>query len=131
MATTSGKRVRHTRKPAPAGRHRQAATNELRALRHRYHLSQALAARLLDVSLRTLSGAESAPAVPPQLRRRLTQAVRLCDALAEVMQAAFVGHWLDQPNEMLGALKPVEAIERGQLDLIWQVAEGLRSGSQL
>jgi hypothetical protein len=28
-------------------------------------------------------------------------------------------------------IKPVEAIERGQLDLVWQIAEALRSGSQL
>ena len=38
---------------------------------------------------------------------------------------------LDQPREHLAGLKPVEAIERGQLDLVWQVAEGLRSGSLL
>jgi hypothetical protein len=55
----------------------------------------------------------------------------MCDALAEAMQPTFVGQWLDQPNEMLGNLKPVEAIERGQIDLVWQVVEGLRSGSQL
>jgi len=36
-----------------------------------------------------------------------------------------------QPNEMLGSLKPVEAIERGQIDLVWQVAEGLLTGAQL
>ena len=47
------------------------------------------------------------------------------------MQPSFVGHWLDQPNQMLGNLKPVEAIERGQIDLVWQIAEGLRSGSPL
>jgi len=31
----------------------------------------------------------------------------------------------------LGGLKPVEAVERGQIDLVWQVVEGLRSGSPL
>jgi hypothetical protein len=87
--------------------------------------------RLLDVSLRTVSGAESDAIAPAQLRRNLTQMSRLCEALAEAMEPAFVGQWLDQPNEMLGDLKPVEAIERGQLDLVWQVVEGLRSGSSL
>ena len=56
---------------------------------------------------------------------------RSCNALEEAMDAEFVGHWLDQPNEMINGLKPVEAIERGQLDLVWQVVEGLRSGSLL
>ena len=27
-------------------------------------------------------------------------------------------------------LKPVEAIKRGQIDLVWQVVEGLRSGGR-
>lgn len=57
------------------------------------------------------------------------QALR--DALAEAMNAEFISVWLNQPNEMLGGLKPVEAIECGKLDLVWRVAEGLRSGSQL
>ena len=47
------------------------------------------------------------------------------------MDSGHVGQWLSEPNEMLGGLKPVEAIERGQLDLVWQVVEGLRSGSPL
>ena len=131
MATAARARVRPRRSPAPTGRHKQAAANPLRQLRRRCGMSQALLARLLGVSLRTLSGAETAAAVPARMRRTATQAERLCDALAEAMEPAFVGHWLDQPNEMLGALKPVEAIERGQIDLVWQVAEGLRSGSPL
>jgi hypothetical protein len=47
------------------------------------------------------------------------------------MNAAYVGPWLDEPNEMLAGLKPVEAIERGRIDRVWQVVEGLRSGAQL
>ena len=131
MYTATKARGRSKRKTALAGGRKPTARNELRDLRRRYSLSQALLARLLDVSLRTLSGAESAAAVPAQMRRSVTQAVRLCDVLAEAMQASFVGHWLDQPNEMVGSLKPVEAIERGQIDLVWQIAEGLRSGSPL
>ena len=131
MATATRVRVRAKFKPAQARRPRQGSGNELRDRRHRYGLSQALLSRLLDVSLRTLSGAESADAVPPRMQRSVTQAVRLFDALGEAMQPAFVGRWLEQPNEMLGDLKPLEAIERGQIDLVWQVVQGLGSGSQL
>ena len=130
MATAT-KRPRGYGKARKPPRPRAASGNEVRELRQRYALSQALSARLLDVSLRTVSGAESGAVVPSQLRRNLTQVNRLCQALGEAMQPAFVGHWLDQPNELLGGLKPVEAIERGQLDLVWQVVEGLRSGSPL
>jgi hypothetical protein len=86
---------------------------------------------LLDVSLRTVSGLEAGTVAEGQLRRNLTQVSRLCGALARAMQPAYVGRWLDEPNEMLGGLKPVEAIERGKIDLVWQVVEGLRSGSGL
>jgi DNA-binding XRE family transcriptional regulator len=103
----------------------------LRALQQRHRLSQTLLARLLDVSLRTASGLESRAVPPTQLRRSLTQVTRLCSALAEAMNAAYVGPWLDEPNEMLAGLKPVEAIERGRIDRVWQVVEGLRSGAQL
>ena len=126
-----------TKHPRPASnrrtkpQRRPKAGNGLREMRERFALSQALVARLLDVSVRTISGAEADSVGRSPLRRSLTQANRLCEALAEVMDATFVGNWLDQPNEMLGGLRPVEAIERGQLDLVWQVVEGLRSGSPL
>ena len=127
-------RVRPSKGRSTTTRHRgRGRGNELRSLRQRCALPQALLARLLGVSLRTLSGAESAAAAapPPRMQRGMTQAVRLCDALAEAMQPRFVGQWLDTPNDMLGGLKPVEAIERGQIDLVWQLAGGLREGSQL
>jgi hypothetical protein len=37
----------------------------------------------------------------------------------------------ETPPELLAGLKPVEAVERGQIDLVWQMVEGLRSPSQL
>ena len=109
----------------------QPTSAEVRALRQRYGLSQGLLARLLDVSLRTVSGLESGSVAPAQFRRNLAQVNRLCGALVEAMEDGYVGRWLDEPNDMLGGLKPIEAIERGQIDLVWQVVEGLRSGSQL
>jgi hypothetical protein len=94
-------------------------------------LSQDLLSRLLDVSLRTASGIETGKIAPSQIRRNLTQVSRLGEALGEAMDPGNVGRWLAEPNEMLGGLKPVEAIERGHIDLVWQIIEGLRSGSSL
>ena len=125
------KRPRPASKGRKSSRRLRTPVNELRTARQRYGLSQTLVARLLEVSLRTVSAAESHSAVPPRLRRNLTQLIRLCQALAQAIEAAFVGRWLDEPNELLNNLKPLEAIERGQIDLVWQVAEGLRSGSPL
>ena len=129
MATTA----RHPRLETKAQKttRNQSGGGEVRELRTQFGLSQALLARLLDVSLRTVSGAGNNGIVPATMRRNLNQAQRLCTALTDAMAPTYVGRWLDEPNEMLGGLKPVEAVERGQLDLVWQVVEGLRSGSQL
>jgi DNA-binding transcriptional regulator YiaG len=122
MATT----IKHSR-PLSG----QSNSIVVRALRQQYGLSQGLLTRLLDVSLRTASGLESGSVAPKQFQRNLIQVNRLCGALASAMKPGYVGHWLDEPNEMLNGLKPVEVVERGQIDLVWQVVEGLRSGSPL
>jgi transcriptional regulator with XRE-family HTH domain len=70
-------------------------------LRRRHGLSQGLLARVLDASLRTVSGLESGSVVPAQLRRNLVRLNRLCGALAEAMESSYVGRWLDEPNELL------------------------------
>lgn len=130
MATT----IKHSHRSGAQlrkGSTRTGSENESRALRQRYGLSQDLLARLLGVSLRTVSGLESGAPAVGSARRNLTQVQRLCTALAEAMDSGYVGQWLDEPNEMLAGLKPVEAIERGQIDLVWQATEGLRSGSGL
>jgi transcriptional regulator with XRE-family HTH domain len=121
-------RVR-TRKPGRVPG--KAGDTDVRMLRKQYGLSQELLSRLLDVSLRTASGLESAAVPQSQVRRNLAQTTRLAEALGDAMDSRHVGQWLSEPNEMLGGLKPVEAIERGQIDLIWQVIEGLRIGSPL
>jgi transcriptional regulator with XRE-family HTH domain len=128
---TAIKRPRARAKAHKPPRDRTGSGANVQALRQRYGLSQALLARLLGVSVRTVSGLESGAAVQAQAGRNVTQARRLCEALGEAMEAGYVGRWLDEPNEMLGGLKPVEAIERGQIDLVWQVVEGLRAGSPL
>ena len=107
----------------------QSAGVEVRDLRRRHALSQGLLARLLDVSLRTVSGLESGSVVPAQLRRNLVQVTRLCGALAQAMESSYVGRWLDEPNEMLGSLKPVEAVERGQIGLAGAAGWGQRTRS--
>jgi hypothetical protein len=128
MATTTRRRPRTTSAKQSQSR---SAPPDVGTLRQHYRLSQALLARLLDVSLRTVSGAEGGSITLPRIERNLTQVRRLCGSLADVMDPHHVGIWLDQPNDMMGGLKPVEAIERGQIDLVWQVVVGLQSGSQL
>jgi hypothetical protein len=59
----------------------------------------------------------------------LKEITRISDALAEVMDKGIIGKWLQTPNEAFDGLKPLEVIERGEIDRIWQMIYFLRSGT--
>ena len=58
----------------------------------------------------------------------MTELRRIVDALAEVMVAETIGDWLVTPNDAFDGLKPLEVIERGEVDRVWQMIFLLRSG---
>jgi hypothetical protein len=53
---------------------------------------------------------------------------RLQQALAGVIKPTYVGEWLQNPNPAFDGLKPLEVIERGQIDRIWRMIHLLESG---
>jgi hypothetical protein len=59
--------------------------------------------------------------VPPE-------AARLYDAPADAVEPAAIGPWFVTPNKALAGLKPLETIERGEIDRLWDMAYRLRSG---
>jgi hypothetical protein len=48
--------------------------------------------------------------------------------LAEVVEPKSLGTWFVTPNEAFDGLKPVEVIERGEIDRLREMAFRLRSG---
>jgi hypothetical protein len=60
--------------------------------------------------------------------RRVKELNRLAVQLAKVMKADFIPLWLVTPNEGLGGLAPVEAMERGENDRLWRTVFLLGSG---
>jgi hypothetical protein len=60
--------------------------------------------------------------------QRLTEAERLQKSLSRVMRPQFIGPWLETPNEAFSGLKPLEVIERGEIDRIWRMIYELESG---
>ncbi len=97
-------------------------------LRKLLQLNQALFARLLSVSVRTLATLEAGAPSTSVVARRLTELQRLTDGLTEVLRSESLGNWLQTPNEAFAGLKPLEVIERGQSDRIWSMIYFLRSG---
>ena len=53
---------------------------------------------------------------------------RLQEALEKVMSPDFISVWLMTPNPAFDGLKPVEVIERGEIDRIWRMIVQLESG---
>jgi transcriptional regulator with XRE-family HTH domain len=100
----------------------------VRKLRNRLYLKQPQFARLLAMSVRTLAALESGSAPTESIARRLTEIERLTNALAEVIERTSIGEWLQKPNPAFDGLKPLEVIERGEGDRLWQMIYYLRSG---
>ncbi len=97
-------------------------------LRARLAMNRETFARLVPMSTRSLASVESGKAPSPPVIRQLKELGRVIDALSEVIQKDAIGPWLEQPNEAFGGLKPMEVIERGEVDRIWQMIFYVRSG---
>jgi hypothetical protein len=53
---------------------------------------------------------------------------RLREALARVIRPDFIGPWLQNPNQAFSGLKPIEVIERGEVDRLRRMIYELESG---
>ena len=65
----------------------------------------------------------------PSDRAAATDLARLGAGPERVIPPAALPAWLDQPNDAFGGLKPVELIERGEVDRLWRMHFELRSGN--
>ena len=105
-----------------------AARRSKNTLRQRFRLRQTTEARLLGVSTKTASTLRNGKQPSPRVARRFTELKRLLHALAEIVKEDVIAEWLETPSEALDGLKPLEVIERGEVDRIWQIIYALRSG---
>lgn len=97
-------------------------------LRHQLGMARESFGRLVNVSVRAIATVESKMEKVEKLQRNYVEVKRLCDSLAEVVDPATLGEWFDTPNEAFGGLKPIEVIERGEIDKLWEMFFRLRSG---
>lgn len=106
---------------------RQELPRTLKQIREAISLTQPELARLLGLSTRWVAAQEASSA--DALRdRKVAEAVRLLDALSRVVQPRSIRAWLDKPNPAFDGLKPIEVIERGEIDRVWRMVFYLESG---
>lgn len=103
---------------------------KVKVLRENIGVTRKVFARLVDVSERSLADFESRKRAPSNaVQRRVEEVDRLRAALAEIIDPTDVAEWLQTPNPAFDDLKPLELIERGQIDRIWRMLHLIESGA--
>ena len=105
-----------------------AAPPPVATLRGRLGLSRKLFSRLAGFSERAIADWEGGKPVSEPGQRRIKELARFRDRLGEVVASDAIPAWLDAPNEAFGGLKPLEVIERGEIDRLWTMIFYLESG---
>lgn len=119
---------RHTAPPVDEPNHLGESTVaetavDVRGIREKLGLTRAEFARFTGLSERALANWESGESVSPSSRRRLVEMERLQKGLSRAFggNPRNVASWLKEPRPTLNGLKPLEVLERGQVDQIWQI----------
>lgn len=97
-------------------------------LRSRLKMTRPVFGRLVDVSERTIADVESGKDVARKLVRPYNEIYRLWESLSELIDPEYLGDWLQTPNQSFDDLKPIEVIERGNINLLWAMVFRLQTG---
>lgn len=103
-------------------------TMNVREIRSSLGVSRKIFSRLTGFSERSIADWESGKRLAAGSRSKMLEVTRLYEVLTKVMDPASVGSWLETPNEAFDQLKPLEVIERGEMDRIWRMIFFLESG---
>jgi hypothetical protein len=100
----------------------------LQHYRTAFKMPQPVVVRLTGFSPRSVAKWSEGVAPSPRQERALVEMDRLLDGLARLMRPAEVGQWLKSPNPAFDGSTPLQLVERGEMDRIWQMFYDLESG---
>jgi DNA-binding transcriptional regulator YiaG len=98
------------------------------SVRKKLGLSRKVFSRLTGYSERAIANWESGGSPDEPGLRRIRETERFQAKLAEVVRPEEIPQWLDTPNDAFDGLKPIEVIERGEIDRLWNMVFYLESG---
>lgn len=104
------------------------ATPVAAIVRRRLGLTRKAFSRLTGYSERAIANWEAGARPDEPGLRRIREVQRFQERLAEVVPAAEIPQWLESPNDAFEGLKPIELIERGEIDRLWNMIFYLESG---
>lgn len=105
-----------------------SGANSKLQLREQLGMPRELFSRLVNVSVRAIADVETNMKRVEKLQRPYNEVNRLFQALAEVVDAKSLGDWFAVPNPAFDGFKPIEIVERGEIDRLWEMVYRLRSG---
>jgi DNA-binding transcriptional regulator YiaG len=120
--TSAGKFAPKTKAAAPMG------TSAVKAVRRKLGLTRKTFSRLTGYSERAIASWEAGGKPDEPGLRRIRETERFQSKLAEVVRPEEIARWLDAPNDAFDGLKPLEVIERGEIDRLWNMIYYLESG---
>jgi DNA-binding transcriptional regulator YiaG len=126
MATN--KKTLDRKSTSRAGANRPASEPSASTVRARLGLSRKVFSRLAGFSERAIADWEGGRPVSEPGLRRIKELERFRERLSEVVAADAIPRWLDTPNAAFEGLKPLEVIERGEIDRLWNMIFYLESG---
>lgn len=115
--------------PTPAERSHEVSESLAAQVRRKFGVTRKVFARLTGFSERAVASWESGGPISGPALRALRELNRFYDQLAEVVEAGVIPDWLDTPNKAFDSLKPLEVIERGEIDRLWRMLYYLQSGA--
>lgn len=98
------------------------------ALRTKLGISRKMLSRMTGFSERVIANWERGEPISVPSIRRIREIERFRDRMAELVKADTIPAWLDTPNPAFQGLKPLEVIERGEIDRLWKMIFYLESG---
>ena len=98
------------------------------ALREKLRLPRKVFSRLTGFSERAIADWEVGKPISEPGLRKIREIERLRDRLAEFIDADAIPRWLETPNPAFDGLKPLEVVERGEIDRLWKMIFYLESG---
>jgi DNA-binding transcriptional regulator YiaG len=97
-------------------------------VRRKLGVTRKVLSRLTGFSERAIANWESGVLPDEPGLRRVREMERFQARLAEVVPSEDIPQWLETPNEAFEGLKPLEVIERGEIDRLWNMIFYLESG---
>jgi DNA-binding transcriptional regulator YiaG len=117
------------RKPRMLSLEASASQPSVAIIREGLGLNRKLFARLTGYSERAIAAWEGGAELSDASLQKMIETQRLQQALSSVMKSEFIPVWLQTPISAFGGLKPLEIVERGEVDRIWRMVYALESGA--